>query len=219
MIIISRSDSRCFGHSAFILISLVLALALPYRLSVAQQPQTARLSVEVVTKSAPELFLDSLTTVMERWSQSGDSLMASRHPGGKELTLPKLRKDLFYKTGWDLTDSNRALLSYRFNLVKGAFEEEITSFQFLHRSWGADKVDMLLYLSLSEKEWIRKLLQKKSGLSSGRTAVKPFYQELSFLHLLETTDSEIIRIGGKVTTEEEKRKLISRIRQTAGLSQ
>jgi hypothetical protein len=194
-----------------------LALFLPHGTANAQQQQTAQLKLRIESGSTPQVLLDSVFTVMDRWSHPGDSLTISRQPDGGQMTASELRRTLINEVGTVPNASSHAFISYKFSFVKENFKEKIAGIQYAFKPGPGQRVD-LLYLAPSGRKWARELLQKGPGFSSNANTSKPFYQRLSFLRLLETADAEILQIGGKRASEKEKEELIDRIRQAVDLS-
>ena len=204
------------GFAFFILIEVLL---LTHGTASAQQQRTAKLKFPIESGSTPQVLLDTVFTVMDRWSKPGDSLRISRRTDGEQMTASELRRTLIDETGIVPNASSHIFISYRFSLAEENFKEEITSLQYVFIPPRPHRRLDLLYLSPSSRKWVQELIQKASGFSFNAATSKPFYHQLSFLRLLSSDDAEVQQIGGESANEEEKEKLVNRIRAAAGLSQ
>lgn len=158
--------------------------------------QTVEVIAPVDDYNVTGVFRDSLIQVMQR-----GKVELRREPDTPIRSFRALEDDLFGE-GLDFTSANRVFLTYRLQASQRGFTSEIENIYFIYRPEGFDDVDLpIFYVSGKDPAVRRLILSGGTQMLANEAAFEPFYDQLTFHHLEEST---VVSVGGRLIRDPEK---------------
>ncbi len=158
--------------------------------------QTVEVIAPVDDYKVTGVFRDSLIQVMQR-----GKVELRREPDASVRTYRALEDEL-YGEGLDFTSANRVFLTYRLEASQRGFTSEIEKIYFIYRPEGFEDVDMpIFYVSGKDPAVRRLILSGGTQMLANEAAFEPFYDQLTFHHLDEST---VVSVGGRLIRDPEK---------------
>ena len=158
--------------------------------------QTVEVIAPVDDYNVTGVFRDSLIQVMQR-----GKVELRREPESSVRTFRSLEDDL-YSEGLDFTSANRVFFTYRLEASQRGFTSEIEEIYFIYRPEGFEDVDMPIFHVSGKDPAVRRLiLSGGTQMLANEAAFEPFYDQLTFHHLDEST---VVSVGGRLIRDPEK---------------
>lgn len=158
--------------------------------------QTVEVIAPVDDYKVTGVFRDSLIQVLRR-----GKVDIRREPDAPVRSFRALEDDLFGE-GLDFTSANRVFFTYRLEASQRGFTSEIEKIYFIYRPEGFEDVDMPIFYVSGQDPAIRRLiLSGGTQMLANEAAFEPFYDQLTFHQLEEST---VVSIGGRLIRDPER---------------